>query len=362
MKYVTSFLYTLILGSTSVYGQYALSKETIVPKAMELVELQRQRYYYPAGQNVKALVYQLNRRSVNSTRQNLEGILTIYYDEVAKKIIDSVNVQKESNRILRLNQLNDLILFRGFFELPQKYIRKTMDELSVGESLLKVQDIWIEKNGKSIKVKSYPEHYYDKDVNFQIGGFGKYIIVNTFVSEYLRSTKADSIITIFDVSNERSREIICKECITPQIIGNHIYYGKKFFYIKGADVYDWKIYRAPIFDLSKSELLGEYIELLFVSPDGNYLLGKKLLNGKQTLVILNIKTRKFQYILGRDYFKLKFFYSPAFKKMAFDREGDIIYIEYPKEFPFGSTGTDTKPQRLSKEETNRFWEKFVHPR
>jgi hypothetical protein len=360
MKYSFVVLIFISLSGRAV-AQYTLSTETIISKSKELLELQRQRLYSPAGQNGRTLVYQLNRKSTGKAHRSAEGIKKVYYDELTRTITDSIVVQKKSNKILRFIQLNDLLVFRGFYDVPENRQTKTIDELNRGEFLLNSQDIWVESGGKEVKIKSYPEHYYDKDVYFQIGASGKYVIVNTYVSQYLRSSESDSVISILDVKGGSIKNFNCKNCISPHVVGEYLYYGKKFFYLKGADVYDWKIFRAPLSNISKSELLGEFVELLFVTPDASFIVGKKLLYGEETLIVLDVKAGKFQYLLGRDYSKLKFFLSPSYQKIAFDRHTDILYVEYPKIYPFSAIGVEAKPQQIPEQESIKFWQKFIHP-
>jgi hypothetical protein len=87
-----------------------------------------------------------------------------------------------------------------------------------------------------------------------------------------------------------------------------------------------------------------------MSTDGKYFLGKKILYGKETLVIVDVNARKFEYLLGRDYLKHKLFYSPGFKKFALDMDESIIYLEYPKTFRFGSFGPDAEIKRSTTKE------------
>jgi hypothetical protein len=366
-NYFNLYLF-IILIQQSIFAQdnYELSNERIVVKPANLVEKQSQRMYSIAGHLGNLLIYQMNIKGIYSFGFSSEAYQKIYYNETNNEIIDSINIQKPGKKILRIIQIDSLILYHGFFKIPQKCENKLIDELDRGEFLLDYQDFWTENKVKNIEIKSYPEHYYDKDINYQIDYSGRYVILDPYVSEYLRSSPSDSIITIYDFHNLTSnfpekKELTCKECINPQIVSDFIYYGKKFFYLSGCDDYDWKIYRAPKFDLSKSELLAEYIEIILVSPDGKYILGKKDLYGKECFVILNTETKKFDYLLGRDYVLYKYFYSPAFKQFAFDTGNYIIYINYPEHFSFNSIGKDVERVHTSKEADRQFWEKHQLP-
>jgi len=140
----------------------------------------------------------------------------------------------------------------------------------------------------------------------------------------------------------------------------NIYYGKKFFYLPGTDFYDFKVYVAPKYDLSKSRLLGEYMTPLLVSPDGKYILATKYLHNKFTYIILNTESNMYNYILGREYYHYHYFYSPVMKQFAFDTKNSIIYIDFPSTYPFNSIEPNHKEEHFTKEQDLIFWEKHKH--
>src|SRR5688572_19182538 len=236
MKYPLVFYLILCIIKPSVLAQtkYTLSVEKITRKPNELIKLQDQRIYYPSGHKEQLLVYQMNMIGVKPFGYSAEASMKIYYDEKTMRIIDSISLRQSDRKILRINQQNNLTLFHGFYNVPAKFTEKLIDELDRGEFLLDYQDIWIENKGTEQKLKSYSEHYYDKDVEYKVEGSGKYTVISTYVSEDLRSTIKDSVIGIYGPFNENgkslpSKEISCIECIRPQIVGNCLYYGKKFF-------------------------------------------------------------------------------------------------------------------------------------
>jgi hypothetical protein len=334
--------------------KYSHANERVVKKISDVL-LIKDHSGRPAGSQKNLLIFQKNRNVGSSQAATL-----IHYDEKSQKVVDSIKLEQQTRKIISVSQLDDLKVFHGFFSVSPQFQNKTLDDLSGIDTLLEYQDIWLQDGEKETKLMSFNDHFYDKEVYYSIDSSGKYIVINTFVSTYLRSTEADSIISIFEVSDGidqlKRYEISCFECIAPQIVGRHLYYGKKFFYERGADVYDWKLYRAPIFDLAKSELIAEYIELKSVSPDGKYAIGEKSLFGKGTLVLIDVAQKKFEYLLGRPYTTLTLFYSPSFQQFAFDRKNDIIYLEYPEKFPYNSIGEDVKPKRTTDEEDKLFWD------
>ena len=256
-----------------------------------------------------------------------------------------------------------IILYHGFYSIPNRYENLMIDELSPDS--MNYQDFWVETKSYKSKIESSSEHYEDKTIVALIDYSGRYVIYNKYSGEYLRSDIADSIITIYDFNKNTpniqpfKKAITCVECINLQIVGENIYYGKKFFYLPGTDAYDFKIYVAPKYDLSKSRLLGEFMEPLLVSPDGKYILAKKDFHDQYTYIILNTETQMYDYILGREYYNYHFFYSPAKQQFAFDTKNSIIYIEFPSTFPFHAIG-DKKDEHFTKEQDLIFWEKHKH--
>lgn len=350
----------------SLFSQdkYKLANENVISKSAELKEVQNDRIYRLAGYNKNQIVYQLNLRQKNKYGgHSSEAAAILYYDENNRRVVDSITIKRQGRNVLDFFQLDDITLYHGFYQVPSNCENKIIDDLDRGEYLQDYQDFWVEVNGDEMKIKSFPMHYFDKDVYFHICYTEDCIVLNEYVSTYLRSTKSDSIITVFNVQNGHiaSKELTCKECIKPQIVNEQLFYGKKFYYFPGTDAYDWKIYRTSKFDLPKSELLAEYIEILLVSPDGKYILGKKNLQGKDVAVILDVEAKKFDYLLGRDYLQYDYFFSPAYRKFAFDTENHIIYINNPVEFPFNSVGEDAERKRTFKSEKAAFWEKYNYP-
>lgn len=366
MKRVIVLIIVTVAFKLSLFSQdeYKLANENVVSKSVELNEIQNNRIYRLAGYNKNQIVYQLNLRQKNKYGgHSSEAAVKLYYDENSKRVVDSITIKRQGRNVLDFFQLDDITLYHGFYQVPSNCENKIIDDLDRGEYLQDYQDFWIEVNGNEKQIKSFPMHYFDKDVYFNICYSGDCIVLNEFVSTYLRSTKSDSVIAVFNVQNGHiiTKELTCKECIKPQIVNEQLFYGKKFYYFPGTDAYDWTIYQASKFDLPKRELLAEYIEILLVSPDGKYILGKKNLQGTDVAVLLDVEAKKFDYLLGRDYLQFDYFFSPAFKKFAFDTKNQIIYINYPDKFSFNSVGEDAKRKRTSKSEKAAFWGKYNYP-
>ena len=362
MKYLILFFFVIISSCNYAQSDYPLSIERIERKSKELLHLQEDRTVYPIGWRGDYLVYQVNLKNTAADKSEPEAYRKVYYDEKSKSIVKTITLKSVSNKIYTIAQNQNTTLYRGFKDLPPNYESSSILDLYAIDNFISRQDFWIEVDGEEIKLITFPSHYYDKDIETNIDPSGKIITFNTFVSEYLRSTDADSIITVFKIKDSGilKEELICNSCINSQVNNNYIFYGKKFFYMQGAGVYDFSIYKAPQYELEKSELIMEYAEIVKISPEGRYILAKKFFYGKSTYIILDLETKKFTYLLGRDYMQYRCFYSPAYKRFAFDTGDNIIYIDYPKEFPFNSLGVDAERKHTSNEQDRVFWEKHKH--
>jgi len=354
MRYFVILILALLTFNGNIYCQYHLADEEIVKKPKELND-DDQAIKYIIGNDDGKIVF-----SVDSFKNNCyETKALLTYDEQEQKTDNLQDVVIDDDYgLIGIKQTNTL-------ELISVYNKSLFNNRSFCE-ISDLQNLNVkyiaDKNNYSFLLENTSN--FEDDVDIMLSDNGRYVIYTPYTGIYLRDTKGDSIITIYDFNNNIKpliKRLTCKECIKPQIVNEQLFYGKKFYYFPGTDAYDWNIYRTSKFDLPKSELLAEYIEILLVSPDGRYILGKKNLQGKDVAVILDIEAKKFDYLLGRDYLQYDYFFSPAYKKFAFDTENHIIYINYPNEFPFNSVGEDAERKRTSKSEKAAFWEKYNYP-
>lgn len=354
MRYFVILIIGLLTTNVNVICQFQLANEDIVIKPEDL-KGDDQTIKYIVGNNDGKIVFSVDY--FNNDCYETKALLI--YDEQKQKTEDYKNVliDKEYG-LIGIKQANAL-------KLSSVYNKSLHDNLSFCEisDLHKLHVMYIaNKNNYSFQLEN--SNSFEDEVDINLSSDGRYVIHASYTGIYLKDVRGDSIITIYDFNNIDKpliKELTCKECIKPQIVNEQLFYGKKFYYFPGTDAYDWKIYRASKLDLPRSELLAEYIEILLVSPDGKYILGKKNLQGKDVAVILDVEAKKFAYLLGREYLQFDYFFSPAYKKFAFYTENHIIYINYPDEFPFNSVGEDAERKRTSKSEKAVFWKKYNYP-
>jgi hypothetical protein len=351
MRCFIILIIVLLTTNVTVFCQYHLANEDIVKKPKDLND-DSQAIKYIVGNNDGKIVF-----SVDYFKNDCyETKALLIYDERNQKVEDYKDVISDNEYgLIGIKQANALKL-KSVYNKPQ-FNNRSFCEISELHNI-NVKYI-VNKNNYSFKLEN--SNNFEDDIDIMLSNAGRYLIYAPYTGDYLRDVVGDSIMTIYDFNNILKpiiKKLVCKECIKPQIANEQLFYGKKFFYFPGTDAYDWKIYRASKFNLPKSELLAEYIEILLVSPDGKYLLGKKKLHGKDVAVILDVEAKKFDYLLGRDYLQYDYFFSPTHRKFAFDTTNHLIYINYPAEFPFNSVGEDAEQKKSSKSENAAFWEKY----
>ena len=353
MKHFTIII-LLLLTNCTVFCQFHLADEDVIIKPGGL-KSDNETIKYIIGNNDGKLVFSIDY--FNNDCYETKAVF--YYDEEKQEIGNTKDIVIDREHgLIGIKQVNSLKLYSVYNKSLQD--NRSFCEIS---DLHNLNVTYLtDKNNYLFHLEN--SNNFEDDVDVLLSHNGRYLIYAPYTGIYLRDAKGDSVITIYDFNNEIKpviKRITCKECIKPQIVSEQLFYGKKFYYFPGTDTYDWKIYRTLKFDLQKSELLAEYIEILLVSPDGRYILGKKNLQGKDVAILLDVEAKKFDYLLGRDYLQYDYFFSPAHKKFAFDTENHIIYINYPTEFPFNSVGEDAERKRTSKSEKAAFWGKYKYP-
>ena len=345
------FLVGIILTCSNMFSQFQFASEKIIQKPKDIIDT-RNIINYIVGKDDDKIIF-----SVDYFKNNCyETKEILYFDEIRNEVTKKteVSINKEFG-LVGVKQFNNLKLHTVYKKNQHNNFSfcEILDFHQLNLSYLVNRNDFILKNTNN----------FEEGVDLMISFDGRYVIYSPYTGEYLQDVPNDSTISIYDFgTNEEvkpiQKKITCQECIKPQMANGKLYYSKKFYYFPGTDAYDWKIFRATNFDRSKTELLAEYIEILLVSPDGNYILGKKNLHGKDVAVLLDVDAKKFNYLLGRDYLQYDYFFSPAHKKFAFDTENYFIYIEYPTKFPFGSVGIDAERIKSSISEKEAFWGNF----
>ncbi len=225
------------------------------------------------------------------------------------------------------------------------------------------QKIYFNREGKDHFLDSI--YNADKIIHSSFSFDGKFLLVNTLntLSDYY-NPEQDNRIMIYDLSaielgTIKKNYIPCSLCSDSFMVGDQLFFtiGRK----DGYDGYSNKdIYKAPFNDISDTTKIAVNTDLIGVSPDGNYILGSRFLDRqKTTAVIIEVSSRKYQMLLGRDYPSGRPFYSLYENKFAFSIKGHIIYIDFPESYPFDAL--TWRNEEIPDWTETEFWSQFEHP-
>jgi len=232
----------------------------------------------------------------------------------------------DNRRLFSFNIKNDLVFYTVSFFVSE-------DLSDYGYSYL-----YLNNGFNKIKLDSI--YNADKIIHSSFSSDGKYLLVNTLntLSDYY-NPEQDNRIMVYDLSeidqgNIKKEYIPCDKCADSYLVKNTL-----FFTIGRKDAYDGfnnkDIYMAPWGNLEDTTKIASNTKIIAISPDGRYILGSRFFDRqKNTCVILDVISKKYQMLLGRDYFKYQAFYSYHEKMFAFDFKGYLIYIDFPESYHF----------------------------
>jgi hypothetical protein len=296
----------------------------------------------------------------------LEGInQELYlYDESIQEIKPYLTLLKINNsKAIRIIAQDDLLFQIGFFNLPDEYKNIPINKIPINQ--FEYQDFWIQYKNRNFKIDSFPYHYLDKYISCNFSENGKKLICNPYtIISAGYSPDIDNRIYVYELEridnvDIKKNTLSCERCMNTFLINNTFYYQKEIPIGKGLDGYYKNIYKASINNINDTLLIAHDIVLKNITPDGAFILGEKYLYGRLTPVLINVQTKRYQYILGRKYPIENSYYSYQEEKFFFDFGEQLVYIEFPQEYPFDAI-KNTSYQRTTKAENETFWKKYLH--
>jgi hypothetical protein len=184
----------------------------------------------------------------------------------------------------------------------------------------------------------------DKKIIANFSDDGKFLLI-TSLNELLDyyNPVHDNRIVVYDLDSIRKNKIhkfsiTCQYCSNAFLIKNKIYYNKsneRDDFSNGFELKD--VYSATWGIFDDTVKIAKNTTILAIDDSAQYILGKRyydLPNGAP--VIINIEQKKYQILLGREYYRMDAFYSKKLKKFAYDHKGTIYYIDLPEKFPFNA--------------------------
>ena len=256
----------------------------------------------------------------------------------------------------------------GFLRIEKYYndfwlytIGYTNDDYS-----LYYQDLWLQFNGNNYKLDSI--YNSDKKIHSTISNDEKYLIVNTLnpLSDYYNANQ-DNQFSVFSFEDIRKTGKIKKEVIPCLFCSDGYMINQEIIFTKSDERddfdggYAWTdIYSAVPDQLMNRKKIAAFSDIITISPDGKYILAERigdLVNGPRA--IIDVREKKYQLLLGRDYSKAQIFYSYIEDKFAFQFGDRIVYVNFPKVYPFDALRKNNPdiPHPSNKE----FYKQFMHP-
>jgi hypothetical protein len=287
--------------------------------------------------------------------------LFFVYDELQNKLISkALDIRK--SKIINAISFKEEFVFTGYLTVSDSLTDKSILDMPIEN--FEYQDLWVIKNNTTTTLDRLSSHFIDKYYEIKFSTDGRYLICNPFTSRTAGyNKKDDGFIIIYDLKHldkgKITKSIVeCNQCLHTFIYGDTIISQREIPEGKGFDGSFHNIYQAPFNNINDTTLIARDVELLSISPDRKYILGAKYLYGEYTAVIVDVPSRKFQYVLGREYLNHPFYYSEVEKKFGFDFGSHIIYIDLPKIFPFNAL----RPYKkfTNKEDDKTFWKKYKY--
>jgi hypothetical protein len=253
---------------------------------------------------------------------------------------------------------------------------KNLYHFAVQDSLLfYTKTFHDEKDGYSQLILNYKNrtlvldsvYNSDKKINPNFSADNNLLIINCLntLSDYYNPAQ-DNRFRIFALNNLQkgpptARDIPCTHCAKGSLIENKFFFTKSTYRDDFNDGYAWMdIYYSPWGKMQDSTKIASYSDIVQVSPDGKYILARRIFDLKnRPFAIIDVRNKKYQLLLGRDYSNGRPFYSFKEKKFAFDFGGVITYIDYPKEFPFDALKKTNRKDIPSWTDLN-FYKQFEH--
>lgn len=286
----------------------------------------------------------------------------LLFDERTFQVSQYITFFNKSDKVLGVLVKDDKILKSGYMRVPEKYRYYSITDIPVDS--FPYQDVWIQRGNATVKIDTYPFHFIDKSYDVSFSSDGQYVIVNPYTDATAGYwPEDDDRFYIYDLvkMNEmevRKQIIKCERCMKVNMINDKMIFVKEIKIGRGMDGYYKNIYISPKNNINDTLKVAHDINIRLLSPDGKFILGEKYLHGRYVPVIVDVASRRFQYLLGREYPMNYSFYSSVENKFAFDLDTYIIYVEFPVTYPFDALNKDMSMS--TKGEDTVFWKKYRH--
>jgi len=263
--------------------------------------------------NYKITEFNLTKPNSISIGGFLNNKIILIYDNIREKQVNLFALDEDLNldtysfseneidnrRLFSFNIMNDMVFYTASF-----FVSEDLSDYGYSNLYL--------KNGFD-KIKLDSIYNADKIIHSSFSSDGKYLLVNSLntLSDYY-NPEQDNRIMVYDLSdidrgNIKKEYIPCDKCADSYLVNNTLFFtiGRKDAY-SGFNNKD--IYMAPWGNLKDTVKIASNTKIIAISPDGKYILASRFFDRqKNTCVIIDVASKKYQMLLGRDYFKYKAF-------------------------------------------------------
>jgi hypothetical protein len=342
--------YTDVYRAESSMDEFHLVSEKIVPKSEQLIAMLKDRNYRIAGYKDSLLIIQLSctNQIYNSSQpsKSQQACELVFYNEGKREITLIEKIDTVETKAYEINICQSRIVKLGYFPIP-----KNMEKIDITSYVIKNDydpNIWSENNGIPHQISKIYAEYMHNPITYYIDNTCNKVLISQYCENIYWCTERDSLLFIYDLDkiqkgNNIPDTLSCVYCLNPQVVGDTLYYSQGFEAYPETGGLEYHLYKSPINDLSKKELISEYVVMRYISDDGRYIIGQKDLN-KFTFVLIDTRAKKFDYLIGRDYYikREPIFYSQIYNQFVVDYKDYFIYINVPDKFLLNSTGRDAK--------------------
>lgn len=227
------------------------------------------------------------------------------------------------------------------------------------------QNLWIQYKGGNYKLDSI--YNADKKIHSAISGDGKHLIVSTlnYLTDYYNKLQDNSfkIFSLDEIKNGQVKmeNVDCQFCSNIYFNGNDLVFARSDDRDDFEGGYSWtNIYSAPLNQIANTEMIAGFADITALSADGQFILANRVFDlPNRPRAIINVRNKRYQLLLGRNYSKAQAFYSFFERKFAFHFGNHIVYVDFPDQYPF-PTLRKNNPD-IPHPSQREFYKQFMHP-
>lgn len=281
-------------------------------------------------------------------------ILYVLDEGTTKFTPTNKKIKSNNGKIVDAFTLGKLIVMTGYYSLPEKYKKLPIDSY-YGENN-EFHNLWIQKDNKTYLLDTFSGLYADMFFHFFISQDERYL----FCTKFDLDGEASGVF-IYDLNQIEQTGKALKKEIKNDMCKNIFRCGDSFIFNKGLpfgygnDDISYDVFIAPIKNINDTVLVAANINILASSSDGRYIFGIKTLHGKDVNVILDVKTKRLQYMFAnQNYTSYNCYYSSKKNEFVCDNQDKLIYFDIPDVFPFDAL--EGRFKSTTKEDDLKFWE------